>query len=61
MVQRLKDGNVLEYAERETVVVANTIIYLQHKCFAQQFNLRKGLKEFGEEGVVASKVELIDA
>ena len=58
VVQRLKDENVLEYAERETVVVANAIIYLQRKCFAQQFNLQKGLKEFGEEGVAASKAEL---
>lgn len=34
------------------------MLYLRGKCFVQQFNLRKGLKEFGDEGVNSSKAEL---
>ena len=49
---------MLEYLDQDTAIVANAKTYLQQKCYAQQFNLRKGLKKFGEEGLAASKAEL---
>lgn len=56
--QHLRSKNKLESCEHETVVVACTMIYLRGKYFVQKFNLRKGLKEFDDEGINASKAEL---
>ena len=43
LCQNVPAENVLSYSEQEVAVVAHTIIKMQ-RCFAQQFNLQKGLK-----------------
>ena len=58
LTQDIKEDNVLQYSDDKVGVVAHSINKLRHLCMAQQFNLRKGLREFGAEGVEASKIEL---
>ena len=52
----------LTYGEIETKVVALLLNRMREECrmevHLQQYNLRRGLKEFGEEGVKACKEEL---
>ena len=48
----------LNYEESEVKVVASIITQLKERSNAQLFNLRKGIKEFAAEGVVAAKNEL---
>ena len=47
----------LEFKKHEVTVVAHSMLKLQ-KVFGQQFNLNKGLKEFGTKGVTGCKEEL---
>ena len=58
VAQTINDDNTLKYSGHETAFVAHALIHLRKKCFAQQFNLRRGLREFNEEGKHAAKVEL---
>ena len=57
MCQSVQGNNVLTYAEDEVAIVARLLVTISH-CYAQQFNLRKGLKEFGNSGVEATQAEL---
>ena len=57
MCQSVPSNNVLTYTEDEVAVVARSLVTIKH-CYAQQFNLRRGLKEFGDSGVEASQAEL---
>ena len=41
-----------------SILMMRFINKLRHLCMAQQFNLKKGLREFGVEGVQASKAKL---
>ena len=52
------DERTLEYGEGEEKVVAEILTHLRKECHAQLFNLRKGLREFGEDGVEGAKKEL---
>ena len=57
MCQSVQGNNMLTYAEDEVAIVARSMVTMSH-CYAQQFNLRKGLKDFGNSGVEATQVEL---
>ena len=52
------DERTLEYREGKEKVVAEILTHLRKECHAQLFNLRKGLREFGEDGVEGAKKEL---
>ena len=47
----------LKYSGVDVKVVAHIIIHLQ-QVHGQQFGLKRGLKEFGEDGVIGCKEEL---
>ena len=52
IMQAHPDEKVLEDSGVDVKVVANLIIHLE-EVHGQQFGLKRGLKEFGEEGVRA--------
>ena len=49
----------LDYTEEEVQVVASIITQLKAKCNAQQYMLKRGLKEFPIKGAPAAKEELM--
>ena len=53
--QTEKPEKKLEYKEHESKFVASMITYLKETCNEQQFNLKKGLKEFKVEDKITSK------
>ena len=59
IVSQLRENKrCLEYDESETKFVAHIITKLRKDCYAQQFMIGRGLKEFKEEGPPAVKSEL---
>ena len=57
ITQAHPEEKTLKYSGIDVKVVAHIIIHLQ-QVHGQQFGLKRGLKEFGEEGVRACKEEL---
>ena len=53
-----EEHSCLEYDESETKFVAHVITKFCKDCYAQQFMIGKGPKEFKEEGTPAVKAEL---